>query len=118
MAGSQPPFSQLKGPFHNWVTPHRRGTAVDPGLVGATQEALANVAKHAGVQQAVVRVASTDGGVEVTVRDHGRGFDLDRPVGGFGIAESIVGRMRDVGGRATVWSAPDRGTRVIVWGPQ
>jgi len=91
---------------------------VAQALVGATQEALANVAKHAGVQQAVVRVASTDGGVEVTVRDHGRGFDLDRPVGGFGIAESIVGRMRDVGGRATVWSAPDRGTRVIVWGPQ
>lgn len=90
---------------------------VAQALVGATHEALANVVKHAQVQQAVVRVASTDGGVEVTVRDHGRGFDLDRPAGGFGIAESIVGRMRDVGGRATVWSAPDRGTRVIVWGP-
>jgi signal transduction histidine kinase len=85
--------------------------------VGATQEALANVAKHAGVQQAVVRVASTDNGVEVTVRDHGRGFDLERPAGGFGIAQSIIGRMRDVGGRATVWSAPGRGARVTLWGP-
>jgi signal transduction histidine kinase len=90
---------------------------VAQALVGATHEALANVAKHAGVQQAVVRVASTDAGVEVTVRDHGRGFDPDRPAGGFGIAQSIVGRMRDVGGRATVWSAPDRGTRVTLWGP-
>jgi signal transduction histidine kinase len=90
---------------------------VAQALVGATHEALANVAKHAGVQQAVVRVASTDGGVEVTVRDHGCGFDPDRPAGGFGIAQSIVGRMRDVGGRATVWSAPERGTRVTLWGP-
>jgi signal transduction histidine kinase len=90
---------------------------VAQALLGATQEALANVAKHAGVQQAVVRVASTDSGVEVTVRDHGRGFDPDRPAGGFGIAQSIVGRMRDVGGRATMWSAPDRGTRVSLWGP-
>jgi signal transduction histidine kinase len=90
---------------------------VTQALVGATHEALANVAKHAGVQQAVVRVASTDGGVEVTVRDHGCGFDPGRPAGGFGIAESIVGRMRDVDGRATVWSAPDNGTRVSLWGP-
>jgi signal transduction histidine kinase len=91
---------------------------VAQALVGATHEALANVAKHAEIQQVVVRVASTDGGVEVTVRDHGRGFDPDPPAGGFGIAQSIVGRMRDVGGRATVWSAPDRGTRVTLWGPQ
>jgi signal transduction histidine kinase len=91
---------------------------VAQALVGATQEALANVAKHAGVQQAVVRVASTDAGVEVTVRDHGQGFDPDRPAGGFGITQSIVGRMRDVGGRATIWSAPDRGTRVTLWGPR
>jgi signal transduction histidine kinase len=90
---------------------------VAQALVGATQEALANVAKHAGVQQAVVRVASADGGVEITVRDHGCGFDPDRPADGFGIAQSIIGRMRDVGGRATVWSAPDRGTRVTLWGP-
>jgi signal transduction histidine kinase len=90
---------------------------VAQALVGATQEALANVTKHAGVQQAVVRVASTDAGVEVTVRDHGRGFDPDRPIGGFGIAQSIVGRMRDVGGRAAVWSVPGRGARVTLWGP-
>ena len=90
---------------------------VAQALVGATHEALANVAKHAGVQQVVVRVASTDDGVEVTVRDHGCGFDPDRPANGFGIAQSIVGRMRDVDGRATVWSAPDRGTRVSLWGP-
>jgi signal transduction histidine kinase len=90
---------------------------VGQALLGATHEALANVAKHAGVQQVVVRAASVDRGVEITVRDHGGGFDPDRPAGGFGIAESIVGRMRDVGGRATVWSAPGRGTRVTLWGP-
>jgi hypothetical protein len=31
MAGSQPPFSQLKGPFHNRITATPQGVAVDPG---------------------------------------------------------------------------------------
>ena len=31
MAGSQPPFSQLKGPFHITSQPAPRGVAVDPG---------------------------------------------------------------------------------------
>jgi hypothetical protein len=31
MAGSQPPFSQLKGPFHNPSLPAPRSVAVDSG---------------------------------------------------------------------------------------
>jgi signal transduction histidine kinase len=58
--------------------------------------------------------------VEVTVRDHGRGFDPEAERGGFdfGIEQSITGRMREVGGRAELWSAPGRGTRVMLWGPR
>src|SRR5215217_2850848 len=32
MAGSQPPFSQLKGPFHITSQPAPRGVAVDPAV--------------------------------------------------------------------------------------
>jgi signal transduction histidine kinase len=87
-------------------------------LQGAAHEALTNISKHAGVERATVRVVSLADGVEITVRDHGCGFDPDVPAGGFGIAQSILGRMRDVGGRATVWSVPGRGTRVTLWGPR
>jgi signal transduction histidine kinase len=91
--------------------------AVTAALVGATREALTNVAKHAGTGRAVVRAVSRPEGVEVTVRDHGGGFDPGAERAGFGVDRSIVARMREVGGRAELWSAPGRGTRVTLWVP-
>ena len=44
-------------------------------LCDATREALVNIAKHAGVDRAVVSARSTATGAEVTVRDQGVGFD-------------------------------------------
>jgi signal transduction histidine kinase len=81
----------------------------------ATGEALRNTARHSGVHDAEVTVETKDGGVSVTARDSGVGFDLERP--GFGIGKSIVGRMREVGGTATIESRPGAGTRVILWVP-
>jgi len=91
--------------------------AVTAALVGATREALTNAAKHAGTGRAVVRAVSRPDGVEVTVRDHGRGFDPGAERAGFGVDRSIATRMREVGGRAELWSAPGRGTRVTLWAP-
>lgn len=91
--------------------------AVGDALLAATREALVNVAKHAGVVHAVVRVRSQGEGVEIVVRDEGRGFDTASADGGFGIEHSITGRMADVGGVARVSSEPGFGTRVQLWGP-
>ena len=84
-------------------------------LRDAVREALANVAKHAGVRRAVVRAVSGPDGVEVTVRDHGRGFDPACAPRSFGIPESVEARMREVGGEGRVWSRPGGGTRVRLW---
>lgn len=86
-------------------------------LSDATREALRNVLRHAGALTAVVRCAGLNGGVEITVRDHGCGFDPSATQSGFGTTSSIVARMTDQGGRAEIWSQPGRGTRVLVWGP-
>ncbi|MDA3642846.1 ATP-binding protein [Saccharopolyspora indica] len=83
----------------------------------ATGEALRNTLKHSGTDQAEVRVAERDGGIAVTVRDRGAGFDPARKPG-FGIAESIKARMTEVGGSARVESRPDWGTQVTLWVPQ
>jgi len=83
-------------------------------LCDATREALVNVAKHAGVDRAVVSARSTGTAVEVTVRDHGHGFDPLAPVAGFGLRQSIEGRLAEVGGTVKIWSAPGRGTRLIM----
>jgi signal transduction histidine kinase len=86
-------------------------------LCGATREALSNVLRHSGAAAAVVRVDVVSRGVQVVVRDHGRGFVAEDGRFGFGIRESILGRMREVGGRAGVQAAPCAGTRVTMWVP-
>lgn len=86
--------------------------AVRAALRDAAREALRNVVKHAGVRTAVVRAALTAHGVEITVRDQGKGFDQAQHEHGLGLAHSIVTRMREVGGDAVVWSRPRHGTRV------
>jgi signal transduction histidine kinase len=83
----------------------------------ATGAALRNAARHAGVHDAEVTVETRDGGVAVTTHDSGAGFDLDRGRPGFGIGASIVDRMAEVGGTATIESRPGAGTRVILWVP-
>ncbi len=51
--------------------------------------------------------------ISVFVRDRGPGFDLDSvPAQRRGVRESIVGRMRRAGGRASVRSAAGAGTEV------
>jgi signal transduction histidine kinase len=86
-------------------------------LRGAVQEALGNTVKHSGATEAVVRVADLVGGVQVVVRDHGRGFCSEPASFGFGIRESVLGRIGDAGGHASVESWPGRGTRVRLWMP-
>jgi signal transduction histidine kinase len=83
----------------------------------AVREALRNTVKHSGTKQVVLRVEERDGGIAVVARDQGQGFDVrDRPPG-FGITQSIVARLAEVGGRGTVDSQPGRGTRVTLWVP-
>jgi phage shock protein PspC (stress-responsive transcriptional regulator)/two-component sensor histidine kinase len=85
-------------------------------VLGATREALVNAAKHAG-QAGPIRVyAEADqGGVEVFVRDRGRGFDPAAvPTDRQGVRESIIGRMERVGGGAEIRSGPDGGTEVAL----
>jgi signal transduction histidine kinase len=56
-----------------------------------------------------------DGDVFASVRDDGCGFDTSESRTGLGVDHSIIGRIRDVGGRAEVVSTPGSGTEVRVW---
>ncbi len=86
------------------------------GLVAAVSAALDNVAAHAGPQANTwILVEDDDGDVVVTVRDDGVGMEpgvAQRAArsGRLGIASSIVGRLRDLGGSAECHSAPGAGT--------
>lgn len=86
-------------------------------LYRIAQEALANVAKHAGAKRAEVRLAVSRGKLLLSIRDAGKGFD---PAGKRPGADSGWGltfmreRARMLGGTFRVESTPGEGTRVSV----
>ncbi|WP_230205122.1 sensor histidine kinase [Parafrankia elaeagni] len=87
-------------------------------LAGATGEALANVARHAGTGEAWVRVERAPGRLTIRVRDQGAGFQPGRAAPDrLGVRQSVLARVRDAGGLATVDSAPGRGTVVTMRWP-
>jgi len=86
--------------------------------VAAAREGMVNAAKSSGAPTVSVFAEVTERGVEVFVRDRGRGFDPDQiPADRRGIRESIVGRMTRNGGRAAIRSGPS-GTEVALTVPR
>ncbi len=79
-------------------------------VVAAVRECLSNVARHVGPDApAWVLVEAFDDRVEISVRDEGGGIPagrLDEAVeaGRLGVAQSIRGRIADLGGTASVTS--------------
>jgi signal transduction histidine kinase len=72
------------------------------------QEALQNVFRHSGAKSAVVTVRQDAGSLVLSVEDDGSGFDPERTrgLGMLGMEE----RVRQLGGRFEVQSAPGKGT--------
>jgi signal transduction histidine kinase/phage shock protein PspC (stress-responsive transcriptional regulator) len=81
-------------------------------LLQATREALLNAVRHGRPPVSLYLEAGPEE-VEVFVRDRGDGFDPDAvPADRFGVRESILGRVRRRGGRATVVCKDGGGTEV------
>ena len=80
----------------------------------AVREALSNVERYAGVRDAELSVEGDRTRLVVTVTDAGAGFDPSVVSRSVGLDESVIGRLQAVGGTATVRSAPDVGTTVVL----
>ncbi|OLT16562.1 hypothetical protein BJF79_18245 [Actinomadura sp. CNU-125] len=84
----------------------------------SAEEALANVARHAGTGTARLALERTPRAVVLTIADDGDGFDPTAvPPHRRGLRESVHGRMRAAGGGACVESRPGTGTCVRLWWP-
>jgi len=87
---------------------------VETAAYRIVQEALTNVARHAGVSLATVGCAVAEHSLRIEVSDEGVGFE----VGAFrpGQSSGLVGmevRARLTGGQCRVQSELGRGTRVL-----
>ena len=74
------------------------------------QEALTNITKYARATEVEVLLSSSDGKVQVSVRDNGAGFDMTAPRTS---AHGLLGmryRLETEGGTMTVQSRPGEGT--------
>ncbi len=91
---------------------HRLQPEAESTVYRLVQEALNNVAKHAGASRAEAVIERGDGVVEVIVSDDGRGFDPSATNGGFGLI-GMRERVGLAGGELRIDAAPGRGTRVL-----
>jgi signal transduction histidine kinase len=103
--------------FHLDGDPYPLPIEAEVALLRLTQEALANVQRHAGAARAAVTLSYLDDQVTLDVYDDGRGFDPDAaPVRGgarFGL-HGMRERIAELGGDLAIESAPGEGTAVAV----
>lgn len=93
---------------------HRFLPDVEITAFRVTQEALTNVARHAGVKEAFVTVKFGLGELSIRIEDQGCGFD-PRVIEDEGLAFGLTGmseRIRLVGGRLIINSLPGTGTSI------
>jgi signal transduction histidine kinase len=84
-------------------------------LYRVVQECVNNILKHSSATTAWVLIKRTAGGARIICRDDGQGFNPDATLrkGGLGLT-GIAERVRMLGGRYTMESAPGKGTTVCV----
>lgn len=84
---------------------------VEVTLLRAAQEALSNVAKHAGASRVGLTLSYMEDVVTLDVRDDGAGFDPARATDGFGLI-GMRQRVSRLAGALVVESEPGGGTAV------
>jgi signal transduction histidine kinase len=87
----------------------RAPVEIETACFRIVQEALSNVARHARARHVEVTLTAQDVALEVTVRDDGVGFDVERRRTGLGLV-GMGERAESAGGRLDIESAPGAGT--------
>ncbi|WP_121357456.1 MEDS domain-containing protein [Flavisolibacter nicotianae] len=82
------------------------------------QESLTNIARHSHAKHIQVRLTLEKGGIGMTVKDNGKGFDprilnTTKSLGILGMKE----RAAEMNGLVTISTLPGRGTTISVWLP-
>jgi two-component system, NarL family, sensor histidine kinase DegS len=78
------------------------------------QEGLTNISKHAGASRVDIHLQYEPGGIELHIRDDGRGFDPARtPAGHYGLS-MMRERAAAVGAALSIISQPGHGAEIVI----
>jgi signal transduction histidine kinase len=87
--------------------------AMEPAIALAayriTQECLTNIAKHAGASKVHIEIKTSDGFLDLTIHDDGKGLPNSTNTGGHGIF-GMIERARYLGGSMSIGSENGTGT--------
>jgi len=83
-------------------------------LYRIVQEALTNVARHADASKVTIDIERRpDGGIEMTIRDNGRGFDDRTTHKGMGLL-GMRERVQSLNGKISLASQPGEGVSIAI----
>jgi signal transduction histidine kinase len=99
----------VRASFTATPTDARAPVEIETACFRIVQEALSNVARHARARHVEVMLTAQDVTLEVTVRDDGVGFDVERGRTGMGLV-GMGERAELAGGRLDIESVPGAGT--------
>ncbi len=91
-------------------------TSMTLTLYRLAQEALTNIAKHAGATTVWVELSKVDHTLQLSITDDGRGFIFDpnrHPGNGIGLV-SLQERADLIGGTLDITTNPGQGTQIVV----
>ncbi|MBC7262509.1 MAG: GAF domain-containing sensor histidine kinase, partial [Chloroflexi bacterium] len=99
---------------HHGLEGRRFTPAVEIAAYRIVQEALTNVARHAGVPEVEVKARATEDELTLQIRDEGAGFDPKIALAQMASAGLLGMRERAAlaGGHLTIESAPGKGTTI------
>jgi PAS domain S-box-containing protein len=85
---------------------------VQVGIYRICQEALNNIAKHAGASQVEISLILEDNAIELRIHDDGRGFDPEQTTSGHYGLSMMRERAEAIGARFEIDSQPGHGTEL------
>jgi signal transduction histidine kinase len=86
-------------------------------LLLVTKEALTNVVRHAHAREVRLSIDATAESIAILIEDDGQGFGQEPAGAGAEGLHNMRQRIKEIGGRIEIQSAPGAGTRISVAWP-
>ena len=87
--------------------------AKEIGLLRMVQECINNILKHAEANQVTIAITEQNGNCQVSIKDNGIGFDVEKKAGGIGM-KNLEKRARELSGSIDIDSISGRGTSILI----